>query len=934
LKRASVWVCGLIFAATGVTAVPALATGSSASSASKMTIDRSRVVVDPAPDLPKPSPSDLPPRLTAQVAPTADKAFQLHSRPGSSKVIFLDFDGQTVSGSYLNFVSGAVSINLSPFDSDGNAATFSAEELYTISSTWQEVSEDYAPFDVDVTTEDPGDAAIDRAGESDQQFGTRVAITGSTAPCLCGGIGYMGGFDLVNQHSIGQPAAVYSSLFYGNAKYLGDAISHEVGHELSLYHDGTVYEGGYSEYYEGHGNWGPIMGVAYVRGVTQFSKGEYQNASNQQDDFAVIASHGPQILDDEVANDAANAYFLPLSGAYLTSTLFANKFSLLNPNGDVDVYGVTVPAAGYLSAGTTPALLQLQTNGMHYQSFPNTDVRIDVEDGNGVLVASSDPPSTQFGLYGVGLWGYVSDTYVPSGGTYFVFVRATGNKTGFDGYTNYGSSGGYQIQLSWTPRVSGTVFQGTASADILRGTASSEDFHGAGGDDLILPSSGNDVVFGDDGNDTVFGRSGNHYLNGGAGNDTLFGDYFEYIGSLLQFDSGNDEVRGGIGDDAIYGVQGEDRLFGDPGNDLVLAGDGTDAVFGGTGADFLYGENGADLIDGGPDSDLLYGGAGEDHILGGEGDDIGLGGPDDDWIEGGPGLDQIYGEDGTDALQGGLGPDYLFGGSGDDVVFGERGDDTLVGGSGNDSLQGGDANDVVYGESGLDQIAGGNGDDIVLAGVEADHVEGGSGVDLIYGESGNDYLDGGTENDFVYGNEGDDRLLGGPGNDVMLGGPGIDVLRGGDGVDALFGEDGNDFLYGDSGLNFLYGNAGDDTLWGGSEQDTLLGGTGNDTLYGFDGWDVLYGEEGDDSIYGAAGSDYIFSGTGFDKIYIEYGPGTDVVYDFEDGKDKIFIQSAPNLQPSFVDAGTYTIVTVDQRVVYLLNTPRALIDATDIVVYQ
>ena len=49
--------------------------------------------------------------------------------------------------------------------------------------TWKRVAEDYAAFDVDVTTEDPLYAAINRASSTDTQFGTRLIITKSTTLC-------------------------------------------------------------------------------------------------------------------------------------------------------------------------------------------------------------------------------------------------------------------------------------------------------------------------------------------------------------------------------------------------------------------------------------------------------------------------------------------------------------------------------------------------------------------------------------------------------------------------------------------------------------------------------------------------------------------------------------------------------------------------------
>ena len=63
-----------------------------------------------------------------------------------------------------------------------------------------------------------------------------------------------------------------------------------MGHNLSLSHDGTPT----SAYYGGHGSeetsWGPLMGTGYNRNVSQWSKGEYSGANNQEDDIQLIGS--------------------------------------------------------------------------------------------------------------------------------------------------------------------------------------------------------------------------------------------------------------------------------------------------------------------------------------------------------------------------------------------------------------------------------------------------------------------------------------------------------------------------------------------------------------------------------------------------------------------------------------------------------------------
>jgi hypothetical protein len=49
-----------------------------------------------------------------------------------------------------------------PYEKDGNAATFNAEERADIVAIWRAVAEDYAPFDVDVRS--LGGLAGGRAG--------------------------------------------------------------------------------------------------------------------------------------------------------------------------------------------------------------------------------------------------------------------------------------------------------------------------------------------------------------------------------------------------------------------------------------------------------------------------------------------------------------------------------------------------------------------------------------------------------------------------------------------------------------------------------------------------------------------------------------------------------------------------------------------------
>src|SRR5204863_3898240 len=166
--------------------------------------------------------------------------FLLHSRPGASRVIYLDFTGELLSGTAWNgSYNGGADFTAPAYDLDGSPSTFSEPEQAVIQSVWQRVAEDYAPFDVDVTTEDPGLSAIDRSGSGDTVFGTKALITndaGMYSACGCGGIAYIDVFDRTSSHQFYQPALVMQRGLAGGtvAKYLAEAASHEVGHNFGL----------------------------------------------------------------------------------------------------------------------------------------------------------------------------------------------------------------------------------------------------------------------------------------------------------------------------------------------------------------------------------------------------------------------------------------------------------------------------------------------------------------------------------------------------------------------------------------------------------------------------------------------------------------------------------------------------------------------------
>ena len=356
---------------------------------------------------------------TAAASFPASETFFLHSKPGASRVIYLDFDGHTTSGTYWNseFAAGA-NIVTPPYSTDSTVTTaFSATELANIQDIWRRVAEDYAPFDVDVTTQDPGVDALRKTTSSDLYFGVRVCIGGSSYDWLggsAGGIAYLNSF----AWNTDTPCFVFpAQLGNGSPKYTAEATSHEAGHTFNLNHDG---QSGVTEYYQGHSNWAPIMGVGYYRAVTQWSKGEYTNATNLQDDTAIIASVCPWSID---AHGDSIVGATPLIGTAPAAS------GIIEQRTDADLFSFTT-GAGPVSFTATPD-----------STSPNLDIQLALYDGLGNLVASAAPSGT--------MEATLSTTLAT--GTYYIAVDGVGTGAPTTAYNDYGSLGQFSLSGSVVP---------------------------------------------------------------------------------------------------------------------------------------------------------------------------------------------------------------------------------------------------------------------------------------------------------------------------------------------------------------------------------------------------------------------------------------------------------------------------------------------------
>ncbi|MGA1267322.1 MAG: zinc-dependent metalloprotease family protein, partial [Phycisphaerales bacterium] len=368
----------------------------------------------------------------------AEQVFTLHSRPGASRVVYLDMDGAVVTNSWWN--SGTLTMR--PYSIDSDFSTFTQAELDAIAETWKRIAEDFAPYDIDVTTEEPASFG---ANVGHILVTRKASVEGPEIyTCGCGGVAYVGVWGGSN-YPFYQPALVFTDGVGTGPHNISEAASHELGHNLGLSHDNTSTQ----SYYGGHGSgntkWGPIMGVGYSAQVSQWSIGEYADAQQFQDDLAIIAGKLRYRPDDHVDTDFAQATALQVVNetvVFSTNPVSdpgnadpANK-GVIEDRTDIDLFSFS-SGPGTVDLSVTPAWIQ------SYYSQGNRGMNLDVQaklyTAGGTLIAQSNPTNDTFAQI----------TTTVTGGDYVLAIEGVGVGDPLtNGYTDYGSIGQYFINGS------------------------------------------------------------------------------------------------------------------------------------------------------------------------------------------------------------------------------------------------------------------------------------------------------------------------------------------------------------------------------------------------------------------------------------------------------------------------------------------------------
>jgi hypothetical protein len=368
----------------------------------------------------------------------------LSSLPGAAKTILLDFDGDFQSvwnrtdwgQTYRNVSSGA--------------SNLSAAE---ISKVWETVAEDFAPFNVNVTTVEPPSFKNNVA--------LRIVITGDMTAQLVNGksiINLSGdrfitndngatlrpnsGYAAIGSFTNAEPNVVYvfgkflSTSAWGTtspeghtrslAALVANTASHEAGHSFGLlHHEGVDASGFASNYHVGGSLTTPIMGDGSAGDRTLWSS--YNSDGANFDSIARLTSALGARPDDH-PNGPWTASPLTFTSSNLYAS-YATVTGIISKTADQDWFKFSTAGAGF-------------TFSLNTVEFANLDAKLELYSVANTafgpwatLIASVDGP-TSAGAPFSGLGASYSANL--AAGDYLIAVKSHGG---------YGDLGNYRLKV-------------------------------------------------------------------------------------------------------------------------------------------------------------------------------------------------------------------------------------------------------------------------------------------------------------------------------------------------------------------------------------------------------------------------------------------------------------------------------------------------------
>lgn len=330
------------------------------------------------------------------------------SRPGAPVTVYLDFTGDTTAA------WGSFSPGTTPaYDTDGDPTTFSSTELSNITAIWEQVADAFSPFNVNVTTVDPG--TIDGPN-----LEVVIGGSGGWAGGNYGGIAYVGSYASADPlYGINKVFVFPGHLGNGSPRYVGDDSAHEIGHAFGLNHQSTWNGSQLTEYNTGNASQAPIMGNALgsTRALWWYGTTDWLAASGQpamQDDLSILTStaNGFGYRADDYGDTIATAYSLSGTNAFSAD-------GVIETNDDADWFSFTTLAGG-VNIAAQPAIA--------LTDHPMLNVDLQLFDATGTLLASGTQSTLAKSI----------SADLPAG-TYYVDVSGDGT---------YGDLGQYSLNIT------------------------------------------------------------------------------------------------------------------------------------------------------------------------------------------------------------------------------------------------------------------------------------------------------------------------------------------------------------------------------------------------------------------------------------------------------------------------------------------------------
>lgn len=317
------------------------------------------------------------------------------SRPGAAATLFLDFDGNSATDDWGTYSVGS-------FDLNGQSSSFSAAERMAINNIWRIVAEDFAPFDVNVTTVDPGSFSNGVA--------YRVVVTNSP-PSAIGLSGAPRG------------AAVAGS-FSGPATNTGFVFANSFSDYLGGI-SGRIVAAAIEQANEVSRQFGVAIGLRNFGGVNAQPIGIMQSPDSglsratwsaglthsgeipvtfQDDVAALTTSDGLAYLPDDHGDTLATATIMStnaITGLIGNRTTDKDVFRFAAMQGDYTIHISVDPFAG------------------------NLDVQMRAFNSLGQLLVSNDPDNS---------FGLTYTFYIPSAGNYYLEVSSHGQPGAIGNY--------------------------------------------------------------------------------------------------------------------------------------------------------------------------------------------------------------------------------------------------------------------------------------------------------------------------------------------------------------------------------------------------------------------------------------------------------------------------------------------------------------------